>query len=158
MKVLEECNSFKMQRMMVRTDQLFCIAEVNGCKIYTRESEAKTNDRVNTLVLLLKQYNAHYYQFYETGTTRAMVGLQGMHMNNACGCCNMSTSVGLESLSLWCFKLGGNTETIATYLREVNHWLTIVCNICKAFASMSAQIILEHYSDVRSSCTKRSSR
>ena len=43
-------------------------------------------------------------------------------------------------------------ETIATHLREVDYWLAIVCDICKAFASMSAQIILKHCS----SHTKRS--
>ena len=62
--------------MLVRTDQLLCIAEATGSNIYTRESETKTHGRVKTLVLSLKQYHTCYYQFYEKGTTRAMVGLQ----------------------------------------------------------------------------------
>ena len=57
--------------MTVRTDQLLQIAEAAGSKIYTRELEAETHGRAKTLVLLLKQYHAHYYQFYEKGTTRA---------------------------------------------------------------------------------------
>ena len=68
--------------MMVRTGQLLHITKTPGSKIYTRESEAKTDGRAKTLVLLLKQYHAHYYQFYEKGTTRAMVGLQALHTSN----------------------------------------------------------------------------
>ena len=41
--------------MMARTDQLLCIAEATGSKIYTREVEAETHGRAKTLVLLLKQ-------------------------------------------------------------------------------------------------------
>ena len=82
--------------------------------------------------------------FYEKGTTRVMVGLQGLHTSNALCCSNVSTSVGLKSFCPWCFKPGGNMETIATHLWEVHYWLTIICNGCKAFASMSVQIILEH--------------
>ena len=36
-------------------------------------------------------------------------------------------------------------ETIATHLREVHHRLAITCDICKAFASMSVQVVLEHH-------------
>ena len=69
--------------MMVRTSQLLPIAEATGSKIYTRESEAVTQGRAKTLVLLLKQYHTHYYQFCEKGITRAMVGLQGLHTSDA---------------------------------------------------------------------------
>ena len=59
--LVEDCNSFEMWKMMDRTDQLLCIIEATGSKIYTRELVAKTNGRARTLVLLLKQYHAHYY-------------------------------------------------------------------------------------------------
>ena len=90
--------------MMIRADQLLHIPEATGSKIYTRESEAKTHDRAKTLVLSLKQYHIHYYQFYEKGTTRAMVGLQGLYMSDAFQCSNMSASVGLRSFIPWCFQ------------------------------------------------------
>ena len=68
--------------MMVRTDQMLCIAKATGSKICTKDLEAKTHSRVKTLVLSLKQYHAHYYQFYEEGMTRAMVDLKGLHLSN----------------------------------------------------------------------------
>ena len=142
----EDCNSFEMRKVMIRTDQMLCITEATGSKIHTRESEAETHGRVKTLVLLLKQYHAHYYQFYEKGTPGAIVGLQGLHMGNVFQCSNMSVSIGLKSFCPWCFKLGGNIEAIATHLREVHYLLDIACNICKPFASMSVQIVLEHHS------------
>ena len=43
-------------------------------------------------------------------------------------------------------QAGGNTETIATHLREVHYWLAIACDLCKSFTRMSAPIILEHWS------------
>ena len=86
------------------------------------------------------------YQFYEKGATRAMVDPQGLHTSNAFWCCNESASVGLKSFWPWCFKLGDNMETIVTHLRGVHYWLAITCNICKAFASMSTQIVLQHSS------------
>ena len=127
-------------------------------QIYTRESEAKTHDMVKILVLLLKQYHTHYYQLYEKGTTRAMVGLQGLHISNAFWCSNMSASVGLKSFCPWCFKIGCNTETIATHLREVHYQLAITCNICKTFASMLAQIVLEHLSGCKVKLHKKKSK
>ena len=45
------------------------------------------------------------------------------------------------------FHAGGNTETIATLLREVYYRLAIRCDICKSFASMSTQSVLDHYSE-----------
>ena len=38
----EDHTSFEMRRMTTRTDQLLCIAEATGSKIYTRESEVET--------------------------------------------------------------------------------------------------------------------
>ena len=73
-----------------------------------------------------------------------MVGLQGLQTNAMFQCTNVSSSVGLKSFCLWCYKLGGNTETIATHLRELHYWLAIACDIFKAFATMLAQVILEH--------------
>ena len=131
---------------MVRTDQLLHIAEAINSKIYTWESEAEAHGQTKTLVLSLKQYHAHYYWLYKKGTTRAMVGLQGLHLGDAFRCSNTSFSVGLKSFWPWCFKFGGNTETIATCLREVHYRLAIACNLCKLFASTSIQNILDHCS------------
>ena len=50
----EDHNSFEMQKMTVRTDQLLCIAEATGSKIYTREPVATYHGRVKTLVFSLK--------------------------------------------------------------------------------------------------------
>ena len=75
-----------------------------------------------------------------------MVGLQGLHSGDAFRCSNVSSSVGLKSICLWCFKLGGNIEMIATHLWEVHYRLAIVCDLCKSFASMSTQSVLEHHS------------
>ena len=116
----EDCKSFEMWKMMIRTDQLLYITEATGSKIYATELEAKTNGKAKTLVLLLKQYHTYHYWFYEKGTMRAMVGLPGLHTSDAFQCCNVSASVGLKSFCPWCFKLRGNMETIATHLREVH--------------------------------------
>ena len=147
-----------MQKMMVRTDQLLCIAKATGSKIYTRESEAETHGRVKNLVLSLKQYHAHYYQFYEKATTRATVGLQGLHTSDAFWCSNVSASVGLISFCLWYFMLGDNMETIATHLREVHYQLATACDICKVFANMSVQIILKHCSGCKIKSHKKKSK
>ena len=113
-------------------------------QIYTRDSEAKAHCWAKTLVLLLKQCHACYYCFYEKGMTRAMVGLQGLHLSDAFRCYSMSSSVGLKSFCPWCFKLGGNTEMIATHPREVHYQLAITFTLLKSFTSMSVQSILEH--------------
>ena len=60
----EDHTSFEMWKMTTRTDQLFCITEATGSKIYTRESEAETYGKPKALVLSLKQYHTHYYRFY----------------------------------------------------------------------------------------------
>ena len=134
--LLEDHNSFEMWKMMVRTEQLLHIAEATGSRIHARESEAETDCRVRNLVLSLKQKHTHYYRFYKNGTMRAMVGLQGLYTSDAFRQFNMSSSVRLKSFCPWCFKLGGNTDTIATHLWEVHYRLAIVCDVCKVFASM----------------------
>ena len=65
--LVEDCNSFEMQKMMLRTKQLHHIAGAIGSKIYTREPEAETHGWVRNLVLSLKQYHTHHYCFYEKG-------------------------------------------------------------------------------------------
>ena len=86
---------------------------------------------------------------------RAMVGLQGQHTSDAFQCSNVSSSVGLKSFCPWCFKLDGNMETIATHLREVHYWLAIVCDICKAFANMLAQVMLKHHAGCKVKLDKK---
>ena len=108
--LVEDHTSFEMRRMTTRTNQLLHIAEATGSKIYTRESEAETHGQAKVLVLSLKQYHAHYYRFYEKGTTRAMVGLQGLHMSETFWCLNVSAGVGLKPFCSWCFKLGRNRD------------------------------------------------
>ena len=127
--LVEDHTFFEMQRITTRTDQLLHIAEATASKIYTRESEADTCGQAKALVLSLKQYHAHYYRFYEKGTTSAVVGLQGLHMSDTFWCSNISTGVGLKSFCPWCFKLGRNTETIAIHFREVHYHLAIVCDL-----------------------------
>ena len=80
------------------------------------------------------------------GTNSAMVHLQGLHMSDAFWHLNVSARIGLKSFFPWCFKLGGNTETIVIYLREVHCCLAIVCDLCQSFPSMSAHVVLEHHS------------
>ena len=65
-----------MQKLMVRTDQLLCIAKAPGSKIDIRDSEANTHGKVRTLVLFLKQYHSHCYWFYEKEMTRAMISFR----------------------------------------------------------------------------------
>ena len=104
--LVEDCSSFEMCKMMVRTDQLLHIAAATDSHIYTRDSEAETHGQAKTLVLSLKQYHTHYYYFYKKVMTRSMVDLQGLHLNDAFSCSNVSSSLGLKSFCPWCFKLG----------------------------------------------------
>ena len=108
--------------------------------------ETGAQGRKKTLVQSLKQYHAHFYQLYEKGMTCAMASLQGLHVGDVFRCPNVSASVGLKSFCPWCLKLGGNTKTIAIHLWEVHYRMAIMCNICWAFAGMSAQSILDHCS------------
>ena len=126
--------------------QLLSIAEATNSEVYTRESEAEAHGQAKALALYLKQYHAHYYWIYKKGTTRAMVGLQGLHSGDAFICSNVSSSVGLIFIYLWCFKLRGNTEMIATHLCEVQRRFAIACDLCKSFSSISTQSVLEHCS------------
>ena len=92
----DDHTSFKM-RMTTRTDQLFCIAEAPGSKIYTRESEMEAQGPAKALVLSLKQFHACYYKLYEKGTTKAMVGIQGLHSSDTFWHLNILAGVGLKS-------------------------------------------------------------
>ena len=49
-------------------------------------------------------------------------------------------------------------ETITTHLRDGHYWLAIACNICKTFAGMSAQVILEHHSGCKLKSHKKKSK
>ena len=151
---LEDHSSSKMHKVTGRTDQLLHIAGATNSKVYTQESEAEAHGWMKALVLSLKQHHAHYYWLYERGTTMAMVGLQGMHLGDAFRHSNISSSVGLKSFWPWCFKPGGNTEMIATHIREVHYRLAIICNLCKLFVSMSTQSSLDLCSGCETKCTK----
>ena len=105
---------------------------------------------------LLKQYHARFYCFYKKGSTRDMIGLHGLHSNVRFWCSNMAASIGLKSFCSWCFKLGGNMETIATHLREVHYRLAIACNVCQLLGSISAQVVLEHQSGCRMKSHRKS--
>ena len=52
------------------------------------------------------------------------------------------------------FQAGGNTEMIATHLQEVHYRLAIAYDLCKSYASMSAQSVLEHHSGCKAKCAK----
>ena len=154
----EDHTSFEMQNKTGRTNQLLCITEATGSKIYTRESESETHSKVKALVLSLKQYHTHYYRFYKKGTTRAMVGLEGLHMSNTFWHSNVSARIGLRSFYPWYFKLGRNTETIAIHLREVHYHLAISCDLCQLFTSMSVQVVLKHHYGCKIQSHKKKSK
>ena len=87
-----------------------------------------------------------------------MVGLQGLHLSSAFWHSNILGSMGLKLFCPWYLKQGGKTETIATHLREVHYWLSIACDICKAFANMSGQFVPEHHSGCKVKPHKRKSK
>ena len=109
-------------------------------QIYSRESEAQAQGPAKVLVLSLQQSHAHYYRLYEKGTTRAILGLQGLHLSNAFWHPNMFQQVWVWSYSaLGVLNSGGNTKTIVTHLREVHYrlatvmWcLSIICQYVSA--------------------------
>ena len=150
----EDCNSFEMHRMMVRTDQLLHICNSHWLpNLHQRlrdqspwqgKDSGSVPERIWCPLLL----------FLWKWMTRAMVSLQGLHLSNAFRCFNVSSSVDLKSFCPWCFKLGGNTKTIVTHLREVHYWLPITCDLCKSFASMSVQIILDDCSGCKAKYVK----
>ena len=49
--LVEDHNSFEMQKIMIRTDQLLHIAVTTSSKIYTRELKAKTHGKVKTGII-----------------------------------------------------------------------------------------------------------
>ena len=155
----EDCTSFKVNKMTVRTNQLLWIKGATDSKIHTQESEAKVHGRKKTLMQSLNQFHACFYQLYEKGMTWAMVSLKGLFMSDAFRYSNVSASMGLKSFCPWCLKLGGNTEMIAIHLRELYYRMVIVCNICQSFTSMNAQSILDHHSGYKAKydkeCTKQ---
>ena len=63
--LVEDCTAFEMRRMMTRTDQLICIVEATGSRVYTRVLEAGAHGSAKALVLSLKQFHAHFYLLYE---------------------------------------------------------------------------------------------
>ena len=131
--------------MTDRTGQLLQIKEATHSKIHPCELEAGVQGR-KTLVLSLKQFHAWFYQLYEKNMTDAMVSLQGLHSGNAFRCPNVSASVELKSFYPWYLMLCRNTKTIAIHPQEVHYRMAIMCYICQAFISMSAQSILDHHS------------
>ena len=56
--------SFKVNRITTWTKQLLWIRKATHSKIYTQESKAKVQGQKKTLVQSLKQFHAHFYQFY----------------------------------------------------------------------------------------------
>ena len=106
----EDQESFKMQKTAVQMDQLLCITEAIVPKFYHHESETEMERRERKLVLSLKQYYTQFYHFYEKGSTRATVCLQGFHSGDAFHCSNVAASMGLKSFCPWCFKLVGTPK------------------------------------------------
>ena len=83
-----------------------------------------------------------------------MVSLQELHSGNTFRCPNVSATVGLKAFCPWCLKLGRNTKTIVIHLQEVHYRKAIICEICWAFAGMSAQSILDHHFRCKAKCDK----
>ena len=140
-------SSFQVRGMMVFTDQLMLIKVATHVRnISSQKHEANVNRRKKALVQLLKQFHAGFYQLYEKGMICAMVGLQDLQSGEVSKCPSISAGMGLKSFCPWCFKLGGNTETIAIHLPEVHYWMAIAFDICQEFASMTAQDISDQQS------------
>ena len=111
-------DTFEMQKMMVRTNQLLHIMEATGSKSTSGGQKLRQTAEQKKVVQLLKQYHAWSYHFYEKVLTRAMIGLHGLHSNDVFWCFNVAASMGLKLFCPWCFKLGGNTKTITNPLEE----------------------------------------
>ena len=146
----------QMRWMATRTDQLVHIAKLLAPKFTPRESEVGAQDLVKAFILSLKQFHAHYYRLYEKGTTRAMMGLQGLHSSDAFWCLNMSARVCLKSFYPWCPKFGCNTATIVAHLRKVHYRLAIMVDVYQSFASMLVQVVLGHWSKCKVNSHKKS--
>ena len=143
-----------MCKMTVRMEQLLCIAEATNSKVYTQELNAEAHGWVKALVLPLKQYHTHYYWLYKNEQLGPWSHLQGLHLGNASRCSNITSSVGLKFVCPWGFKLGENTEMIATHLWEVHYRLVIACDLCKSFTSMSVKMFWNTTQGVRPSMLK----
>ena len=124
--LMEDCSSFEVNKMTTRTNQLLWIKEATSSKIHPCELEAEVYGRKKTLVQLLNQFHAHFYQLYKKGKTPAMVILQGLHLGNTFRCPNVSASMGLKSFCPWCLKLGGDTKAIAIHSQEVHYRMAIM--------------------------------
>ena len=151
-----DCTSFELRQMTTGTNQLISIAKATGSRIYTRESEVGAQGSAKALVLSLKQFHAHYDRPYEKGTNRVMVGLQGLYSSNTFWHLNVLASVGPKSFFPWCLQFRGNTEFIATHLKEVHYRLATACDICWSFASMFVQVVLEHWLKCRANSHEKS--
>ena len=142
--------SFKVNRMMVCTDQLLQIkVTTNVRKISPQEHEVNVNGRNKALVWSLKQFYTCSHWLYEKGTTLTMVSLQGLHPGNALKCASISAGVGLKLFCPWCLKVGGNMEMITVHLKEGYYQMSVACDICWAFASMTIQNIQAHWSECK---------
>ena len=150
----EDHSSFKMHKMMFRSEQLLHIKEATNLKDYTWESEAKAHGQMRTLVLSLEQYHAHYYQIYEKGMTKAMVGLQGLHCDDAFRHPNISSNMKLKSFCPWCFKLEGTLKQLPpTSGRCTTKQQLLVTSA--GHLPVWAQSILDHCSGCKVRCTKQ---
>ena len=127
--LVEDYTSFQMRRMTTRTDQLLCIAEATGSKIYMRESEVENHIQAKALIHVLETVSCSLLQALKKGTTRAMVCPKGLHTSDAFPHLNVLAIMGLKSFCPWCFKFTGNSETITTHLREMHYRLAIACDI-----------------------------
>ena len=65
----ENCTSFKVNKVTVRTDQLLHIKDVIHSKTHIRESEAEVHGQKKTLMQSLKEFHTHFYGVYEKSTT-----------------------------------------------------------------------------------------
>ena len=83
-----------------------------------------------------------------------MVSLQGLHVGDAFRHPTVSASVGLKSFCPWCLMMGRNTKIIAIHLSEVHYRMVIMCDIYRAFASLSTQNVLDHFSGCQQNTTR----
>ena len=60
----EDYTSFEVNRMTTQTKQLLWIKEATHSKVHTWDSEARVQGQKKTLMQSLKQFHAHFYQFY----------------------------------------------------------------------------------------------
>ena len=151
----EDYTSFSVDKIAVQTVWLLQIKEATNTKnIHPRELKAGVHRKEKTLVQSLKQFYTHFYWLYKKGMTCAMVSLQGLYSGDAFRCPNIPSGMGLKSFCPWCFKLGGNIETITIHLPEVHYWMAIVCDICQKFAGLSTQNVHTNQAWCKAKCWK----